>query len=258
MRTFWNTISFLAVVNLLALILAVGWLGYSGRIDRTRVETVRDLFASPIGEAPVDDASPGGAVEVVGVEDGLGDDEGGLPVTHLGPITLSELRDDLEAETRISLERQAATLRANIEHHYAARRSELEARARAVRTLEARFEEIRVRSADAEFKQTVADLEEMKLDSAFGIVQAWLVQARDTPARRTFVVDILAALDSERRTKLLTEFVETGQANVAANLQLDLRDRASVTPPGPEFLDADDAPSQFSSSPVAVGGGVDR
>ena len=257
MRTLWNAISFLAVVNMLALVLVIGWLGYSDRLDRSRIEAVRDLFMPTITsmeEASEEPTEPSGD----GVTEISEVDSPGLPVTHLGPITLSELRDDLEMETRIALERQAETIRANIDHHYEERRSEIETRERTVIAREKRFEEMRARSADEEFKQTIADLEEMKVDAAFAIVQSWWREAEEprtaVPGRRTFVVDVLAALDSERRTKLLTEFVETGQPKVAADLQLALRDRASVTTPGMELPDADPASSQYSPSPVAVGG----
>ena len=262
MRTFWNAISFLAVVNMLALLLAVGWLGYSGRIDRSRIEAVRDLFTPTVAAAEESVEEADGTTAVVAVETSASSEPEQLPVTHLGPITLSELRGDLEMETRIALERQAETLRANIDHHYRSRREEIESRERAVSAREIRFEEMRARSIDEEFKQTIADLEEMKVDAAFAIVQAWWREAdrvgTTVPERRAFVVDVLAALDSERRTKLLTEFVDTGQAEVAANLQLALRDRASVTTAGMELPDADPARAQPSPRPVAVGGDSGR
>ena len=34
MRSAWNTVSFLAVVHLLALAMFAGWLGYTQRLDR--------------------------------------------------------------------------------------------------------------------------------------------------------------------------------------------------------------------------------
>ncbi len=254
MRTLWNAFSFLAVVNLLALILVIAWLGYSDRLDRDRLEAMRDLLSPPISAVDVEETTTQ-VVSDVAIGDGIDPlQPATLPATHLGPIALSELRTDLEAETRLSLEKQAATLRTNIDHHYRTRRQEIEARENAVVALESRFEEIRERSADDDFKQTVADLEEMKLDAAFGIVQAWLNQARTNPARRTLVVDVLAALDSERRTKLLTEFVDTGQPEVAADLQLDLRDRASLTAFETESLDADHPSSNDPAGSVAVGG----
>ena len=51
MRTLWNMIAFLAVVNLLAIGLAIGWLGWTERLDQDRLDEVRELFRIPTAEA---------------------------------------------------------------------------------------------------------------------------------------------------------------------------------------------------------------
>ena len=48
MRTTWNIIAFLAIVNLLAILFFGGWLYASGRIDESRLESLRTLFAMPV------------------------------------------------------------------------------------------------------------------------------------------------------------------------------------------------------------------
>jgi hypothetical protein len=49
-RTLWNGISFLAVVNLLALLMVGTWLWRSGRLDRDRVLEIKGMLATPIAE----------------------------------------------------------------------------------------------------------------------------------------------------------------------------------------------------------------
>ncbi len=51
MKTLWNIVSFLAVVHLLALIMFVGWLWKSGRLDSDRVGELREMLAMTIPEA---------------------------------------------------------------------------------------------------------------------------------------------------------------------------------------------------------------
>jgi hypothetical protein len=51
MKTLWNVLSFLAVVHLLALLMFVGWLWQTDRLDRKRVDDLRALFAPTIAEA---------------------------------------------------------------------------------------------------------------------------------------------------------------------------------------------------------------
>ncbi len=48
MRTVWNIIAFLAIVNLLAIVFFGGWLYTSGRVDESRLESLRSLFAMPV------------------------------------------------------------------------------------------------------------------------------------------------------------------------------------------------------------------
>ncbi len=51
MKTMWNIVSFLAVVHLLALVMFVGWLWKSGRLDGARVTELREMLAVTIPEA---------------------------------------------------------------------------------------------------------------------------------------------------------------------------------------------------------------
>lgn len=50
MARLWNIVSFLAVVNLLALVGFAGWLWTSGRLDAQRIHDIRDRFALTIAE----------------------------------------------------------------------------------------------------------------------------------------------------------------------------------------------------------------
>ena len=51
MKTLWNIVSFLAVVHLLALVMFVGWLWKSGRLDSARIDELRTMLAMTIPEA---------------------------------------------------------------------------------------------------------------------------------------------------------------------------------------------------------------
>ncbi len=51
MRTVWNTISFLAVVNLLALAMFIAWMWQTDRLDAQRVEELRAMLAMTIPDA---------------------------------------------------------------------------------------------------------------------------------------------------------------------------------------------------------------
>ncbi len=51
MKTLWNIVSFMAVVHLLALLMFVGWLWRTERLDRGRVDELREMLAMTIPEA---------------------------------------------------------------------------------------------------------------------------------------------------------------------------------------------------------------
>jgi hypothetical protein len=49
-KTLWNMLSFLAMVNLLALLMLVAWLWRTGRLDRDRLHAVRDMLTPTVEE----------------------------------------------------------------------------------------------------------------------------------------------------------------------------------------------------------------
>lgn len=51
MRTLWKTLTFLAVVNFLALLLVVGWLWQSGRLTRERAVDIRAMLSTTAAQA---------------------------------------------------------------------------------------------------------------------------------------------------------------------------------------------------------------
>ena len=50
MKTAWNITSFLAVVNLLAVLMCAGWLWQSGRLDQQRIAAVRELLSTTVAD----------------------------------------------------------------------------------------------------------------------------------------------------------------------------------------------------------------
>ena len=244
MRTIWSTLSFLAVVNMLAILLAIGWLYQSGRIDRDRMEEVRKLFRSSVADqrSAEEEEAAEAALLAAAVPDDPTRRWGSMPLTNLAPADAAERIRDLGEEIAQGLGRDADAINARIEANYQARKAEIDLREANLAAREARFEQITSRSADADFAQTVTDLEEMKLDTAFSIVEAWY-----DANRRTLVIDVLAGMGSDRRSDILGEFVDLGKTDVAADLQLALRDRTAIAVTGTESNDAQSDDEQASS-----------
>ena len=244
MRTIWNAFAFVAVVNLLALVLAAGWMWQTGRLDRARVEAVRAIFAIPIAE---EEAAR--VAEAQADADAVAAEEAevawtAVPVTNLDAADAMERFRDLGRQTNERLAGDADLLVDRIEETYRARSAELARMRAGIERDFARLEEMRTRSEDADFKQVIEDLGEQKLEVAFSIVRVWLGEGR-----RTLVVDVLHALDADRRNAILGEFVDVGRDEVAADLQLALRDRTAVEAAGAETADANAPDSSLRSGP---------
>lgn len=280
MRTILTTLGFLAVVNLVAILACIGWLQQSGRLDRDRIERVRTIFELPVAEeAALAEAAAEEEARAVAASEEETSRWSSIALTSLAPVDAAERIRDLGDEIATGLNRDADAIVARIDAHYRDRAAQLQLRERTLAAREARFEEIQGRSADTEFAQTVADLEEMKLDTAFGILDTWIQESKEAreaaagvgdpeAARRhsdlardrwELVVDLLASVDSGRRSDILGELVDLGKADVAADLQLALRDRTATAVTGTESDDAQPASSQAlrpGNRPERVPGGV--
>jgi hypothetical protein len=252
MRTIWNMVAFLAVVNLLAIGLAVGWLGWTGRLDRARVDEVRELFRIPTSEA-ARLVSERAAFEAQAAEEAIELERWGqMPFSTEGAIDAQEQYRELERLGQARLQRQAETLKREIDQQASQYDRILVAKSAALDAREARIATMEARSRDAEFVRLVGDVGAIEIDSAIAVVEDFL--ARD---EEVLVVDLLAAVDEERRQEILEGFVERGKTAMAGDLLLKLRDRTAIDAVDPENPDAGDADSTRDSASNAPRGGFE-
>jgi hypothetical protein len=250
MRTLWNMIAFLAVVNLLAIGLAVGWLGWTERLDQARIDEVRELFRIPTSEA-ARLVSERASLEAQAAEEAIELERWGqMPFSTEGAIDAQEQYRELERLGQARLQRQAETLKREIDQQASQYDRMLVARSAALDAREARIATMEARSRDTEFVRLVGDVTAIEIDAAIAVVEDFL--ARD---EEILVVDLLAAVDEERRQEILEGFVERGRTGMAGDLLLKLRDRTVVDTADPENPDAGDADSTRDSAFNAPRGG---
>lgn len=243
MKTIWNIVSFLAVVNLLCLGLAAAWLGWTGRLDEARLTEVQDIFRIPTSDAArliaerreVEELAAAQALEL--------QRWGQMPFSTAGAIDAQEQYRDLERLGELRLQRQAATLVDEINQQATRRRTELAAREANLKRREQEIDAIERRSQDADFKVMVGDLEAMDADAALAVIENFLGQDKDK-----LVIDVLATLDETRRQEILEGFVDRGRPEMAGQLLLRLRDRTANDAGGPENADAVNADSSWDSA----------
>lgn len=233
MRTFWNILAFIAVVNLLALLFGGMWLWWSGRLDERRLHAVSELFAMPTSEVQAMRAE---AVAREQEEARLALEErrwGKIPTTNVYAIDEAERWDDLGRSLQGRLEQQAMALNSGINARLDERAASLEKRERILLKRETRLQERLDAMHDMDFKAMVVSLEELDEEDALAILLGYVEQGRES-----LVVTILAAVDSDVRTDLIEEFIKSNRAELAGRLLLELRDRGDEATIGMESLNA--------------------
>lgn len=220
MKTLWNILAFLAVVNLLAIGIGTGWLWWSGRIDSARVDSMRSMLARPIAEvraAEAEDDLRQRAAQAAATEERRW---GQIPVSSVRAIDEAERWSDLGRSMQGRLEGQAQALAAGIKARAAARTASLDAREAAIAERETALNLRLDAQHDADFAVMVASVSALRDSEALAILLGYINDHREP-----LVVTVLAALDEDRRTDLIGEFVKANQAELAGRLLLAMRER---------------------------------
>lgn len=239
MKRVWTVISILAVANLLALSGFVGWLKTSGRLNKERVQQLRELFAPTIAESTKKaetDAAARAQDEKNEIEKARALRP---PINAADRLELSEQGEEVRRQQLPSLEKQVELLRASL-----SRDADKVARDRDKLTMdEAAFEAMRKRvleqEGSAQFKKTLTTLQDLKADQAKKALKEMLAM---TPAPtgasspivtgQDLVVSYLNAMDDRARGKIVNEFIQD-DPKLAADLLERLRTRG-IAFRGPE------------------------
>jgi len=211
MKTLKTAVSFMAVVNLLALALFVGWLVQSGRVSRERIERVRETFRMSVAEeAAAAEAAADASARVVDAAE-----------------------DDAAALAGPSIRRVSAEERSNrVEHGLATRMlSEVDALREQLTTSQAAFvvERERFEAERAAWEEERNQMAQGSHDAQFSRVVALLEavparQARDTLSRLAAqgqigdAVAYLNAMKPFNAAKVLREFKTDDEKRLATEL----------------------------------------
>lgn len=246
MRTLWNIVAFLSVVNLLSLAIGGGWLWWSGRVDHSRFEEAKAIFFEPIAvvEATrVETVAREAKLEAVALEERRW---GQLPVSSVRAIDESERWSDLGASMQASLEAQAEAFLLAINTRYEVLSAAHKVREAALRKAEEVLEARLARQDDEDFRAMAATVAALRDRDAMAILMSYINSGDEM-----IVVSVLAVLDEDRRTKLIAEFVKEGQEALASRLLIELRDQGKTASVETEnFI----AASRSDANPVNAAG----
>ena len=218
MRTLWQAVSFLAIVNLLALALLAGWLYGSGRLNRERVLAIRETLAPTIEEAQA--AAEAAAAEAAAVEQAEAEAARRANPPLASEAHLSTVADyqraNLQAEQRMA--EQAAQLRADLEAQMAQLERERDAFEAERTAWRESIREEHERRSDEQFQKAVKLYESVKP----ALAKDWLMNLIED-GESGQVVAYLNAMNTRAAKKILEEFKGEADGELAAQLLEDLR-----------------------------------
>lgn len=194
MKQAWSITSFVAVVNLLVLILLAGWMWQTGRLDSDRISALRTWIMSPPMEDSEEQVAPGSEAAVEEVS-GMSSQQRLEWLEHWRMQSEQRLQGLVEEAERRSLEVQA-------------RLTELELQKQALAVKErAMLEELETRDRQAKdeaFQRTVGLYEQARPDRA----KAWLLLLVEE-GQTDRAVQYLSAMESRSASRILQTF-DTG------------------------------------------------
>lgn len=218
MKTAWNIIAIVALLNLLVLLGFVGWMYQSGRLDRERYDAAIAMFKSTIKQQAADEEEERKKEEVLRVEqekvahlkrvaDG--------PVTMIDRLSADQQIDELAMHKLSRLQSEIVDLRRGLEsqnRQLAMEREKLTADRKAYADYLA---ERKAMHEGEDFRRVIDTLEQLKAPQAKQMMQEMAARGQ-----LDLVVDYLASMDIRKRAAILKEF-KTPQEISAATVLIE-------------------------------------
>ncbi len=221
MRTVWIILSTLAIANLLALAGLAGWLVATDRLDRDRLESIRELLATTITEESAQIEQANAEADELAARDAALAKARRLPLTSEQALALAESFDQLSTREIDRLDRQAQDLRRTLAQEQADLDQRREEFAAEVRAFDERRDAILELEGSEQFNKAVKLYQSLKAPVAKDIFQTLLMEGELEQ-----VVAYLDAMSARPASKIIAEFEKEDPA-VAAELLENLRTRGT-------------------------------
>jgi hypothetical protein len=222
MKTITKAILVVAIFNLLAVFLGAGWLLSSGRMSKSRVLELTQLFDEPVA---VDEAAV--KAEAAALEKELEAQEKPLPAFPLNADERTLVRVEMTQVDRQRLDRMKREVE-NLQASLRRERSLIEMDRKSLDSEIEDFDLMRARLADLEggkqFKKSLSTLSGLKPKDAKAVISTLL-----NDSKKEEVVSYLSAMDGRIRTQIMGEFIKAGEEQLAADLLESLRLRGLET-----------------------------
>lgn len=223
MKSLWNAMAIILLVNLLALIAGVGWLRSSGRLDADRVKQVVAMFKPTIAQQARLEAE---AEQVAAQAAQRAEEVARLEAAAKGPANIdtriadSHRADELAQQTLARSQREFAALRQRIESDKALLKRRWAQLQQAQEAFAKRVAQQMQQQKDQDFKRAVAMYENLKGKQAKQMFLKLIAQGQEDQ-----VVSYLAAMELRKASGVLKEFKTDPELAIATMLVEKLRQR---------------------------------
>ncbi|MGD1916304.1 MAG: hypothetical protein ACFCBV_08985 [Phycisphaerales bacterium] len=227
MRNLWTIVSVMALANLIAIAAFVGWLGVSGRLDRERIDEIREI----LGETP-DDREARFTAEIEAEEartqemDALRERVEELLTS---PMTAEELVGLQQEAAMAADQRMTRAMREldDLRSLLAQERAQTDRLGEAIELQRAAFE-ARIAERDnllgqEQFRTAVDTIQGLRAPAAANVLMAlWDGQAQPPQGGldgQAIVVEYLRAMEGRQRNKIISEFEQQDPSLAAVLLE---------------------------------------
>ena len=218
MKKWWNIVSFLAIAHLLAMMMFIGWLWQSGRLDTQRVQHLRETFSMTIAEAEQAQADALQQAQDAELEALAQQRRTNPPLPSDVRITRISRLEEIEQRTFRRIEQEKAMLREQIATAQARldeRESRLDQqRQQWIESVEAERE----RRTDEQFAKTVKQYESVRPKQGKEMLMQLIAAGEMQQA-----VAYLDAMNARAASRILGEFKAEDEITLATELLEQLR-----------------------------------
>lgn len=234
MKSVWMIISALALANVLAVGGLLGWLSATDRLNKDRVQRIREMLAKPMAVEEQERLAAEAAAKQQADDDARAIRLAAAPVPAAVQIATEREEAELAHQRMLRRQREIDDLGAQLVR----RQDDLDQRERSLHQRIAAFEAEKQRYLEIEgagqFRAALETLEGLKAKEAKALLGTMLEQGLGEQ-----VVAYLSRMDDRKRSAIVSEFARE-QPSLAADLLERLRTRGVATASAPRTAAAND------------------
>ncbi|MEZ6318040.1 MAG: hypothetical protein R3B49_04685 [Phycisphaerales bacterium] len=220
MRRLWTIISVVCFLNAMGVLVVLGWLLNTGRVDRQRLQDVRELFRETTAQRDAREKAEQKEAEQAAALTRVANVENGEPMSADARLDSNRAQSQADIERMQRIRREVKDLQDAVVRQ----RQLLDKEREGFESNEAAFNKMRRDIAELEgseqFKKALVVFEQLKPADAKAAMAALLDQGKQDE-----VVGYLDAMEDRARTKVVAEFIKDADAPLAAKLLEELRVR---------------------------------